>query len=555
MNYRNGKFNLYGNVGTNLGKYVNGGVLTRPDQDSEQRMNFRNNDKSYLYKLGLDFYLNDNNTFSFFTNQNSFNGKSSGITDVIYYDDPQKNSTQYFNPFNENLSQQYNFDYKHDFKKEGHNLELEVDYNKFTNDEDAAFRTKGNILFPDYMDFVDTERNQTTANLDYVNPIDSITKIEAGLEARSFETDVDYSSTGLTYNDQGTLRPTPSTKFLYGMDVYSAYATFGQKYQKWAYQVGLRLEDVKVKADTNNVRSFTDNYTELYPSGFITYTPTEKNQFQLSFSRRVDRPGLGQVNPIRQWSTPLISSLGNPELLPQFTNSYELNFTRRLEQGSVTAGIFYRTIKDEINRAIFVDRLDLNKLILTFDNYDATHAYGLETSANYKPLKWWSVNGSFDMYSQIQRGITESLQTTGTNPTEDDITEQEVEVNNLAWNVRVNNSFTATKNLTLQLFGFYRGSNEGIQFKTKPMYFVNAGARYSFAQGKGTFSLNFNDIFNTMRFGFDSEVPYTQIGRFNWESRTVYAGLSYQFGSGKNKAIKRKDRDKDTKQGSGGGIL
>src|SRR5690606_24754207 len=144
-------------------------------------------------------------------------------------------------------------------------------------------------------------------------------------------------------------------------------------------------------------------------------------------------PGLGQVNPIRQWSTPLISSFGNPELLPQFTNSYELNYTRRLEKGSVTTGVFYRTIKDEINRAVLVDRLDLNKLILTYGNYDATNAYGVEASANYKPLKWWSVNGSFDMYSQIQRGITESLQTTDPDPTEDDIVEQEVEVNNLAW--------------------------------------------------------------------------------------------------------------------------
>jgi hypothetical protein len=86
------------------------------------------------------------------------------------------------------------------------------------------------------------------------------------------------------------------------------------------------------------------------------------------------------------------------------------------------------------------------------------------------------------------------------------------------------------------------------------MYFLNTGARYSFAQGKGTFSLNFNDVFNTMRFAFSANRPFVQNGQFNWESQTVYAGLSYMFGSGKNKATERKRRDDNTKQG-GGGIL
>ncbi len=552
LNYRNGKFNLYGNYGNNIGKYVNEGFIFRNDENSEQLFDFFNNNKSHLYKLGVDFYLNDKNTISFFTNQNLFDGKSRGITEVVYYDDLDRNTTQFFSSIQENSSEQYNFDYKMEFKKEGHNIELEVDYNQFKNDEDADFRSTGTTVFPDYMDFVDTKRTQTIANLDYVNPLDSISKLEVGLETRLFETNVDYTSTGLSFNSAGDLIPTPETDFVYGMDIYSAYATFGQNYEKWSYQIGARIEDVEVKADTNRIRAFTDNYTQIYPSGFLTYTPTEKNQFQLSFSRRVDRPGLQQVNPIREWATPLISSFGNPSLVPQFTNSMEANYTRRIEKGSITAGVFYRTIADEINRAVYVDRLDLNKLILTFDNFDNTSAYGVEISSNYKPTKWWSINGSFDLFSQTQRGITESLLTDNSSATEDDIVVEKVEVENTAWNFRMNNSFKVGKKLTLQLFGFYRGENQNIQFLVKPLYFVNTGARYSFAQGKGTFSLNFNDVFNTMRFAFDGDRPFVQNGRFNWESQTVYAGLSYMFGSGKNRAAQRKRRDSNTKQGSGG---
>ena len=552
LNYRNGKVNLYGNVGTNVGKYVNDGHIFRVDQNSRQLFDFLNNNKSHLFKVGIDFFLNDKNTISFFTNQNIFDGEGFGKTRVVYNEDAARNTNQLFNNNNENHSQQYNFDYKLEFTKEGHNIELEVDYNKFKDDEVAGFRSTGATIFPDYNDFVDTRRDQTIANLDYINPLDSISKLELGLEARVFETEVDYSSTGLSFTPSGTLVPTRDTDFVYGMDIYSAYATFGQNYEKWSYQLGLRVEDVEVKADTNAVRAFTDSYTQVYPSGFLTYSPTEKNQFQLSVSRRVDRPGLSQVNPIREWATPLISSFGNPSLVPQFTNSYEANYTRRLEKGSITAGVFYRSIKDEINRAVLVDRLDLNKIILTYDNFDNTSAYGFEFSTNYRPTKWWSINGSFDLYSQTQRGLTESLVADNLTATEDDIVTEEVEVENTAWNLRMNNSFKATKKLTFQLFAFYRGSNRSLQFEVDPMYFVNLGARYNFAQGKGTLSLNFNDVFNTMRFQFEGDRPFAQTGQFNWESQNVYAGISYRFGSGKNRAAKRKRRDNNTKQGSGG---
>ncbi|USD25604.1 TonB-dependent receptor domain-containing protein [Flagellimonas marinaquae] len=552
MNYRNGKFNLYGNYGNNIGKWVNDGSILRTEENSLQEFDFFNNNKSHLYKLGVDFYLNDKNTISFFTNQNIFEGEGTGSTEVSYFNDPSRNVNQLFLDDSNNRSEQYNFDYKLDFNKEGHNIELEIDHNQFESEQDADFSSTGASTYPNYMDFVDTERTQTTANLDYVNPLDSISKLELGLESRNFETEVDYSSTGQSFNSNGNLVPTPSTKFIYDMDIYSAYATFGQSYERWSYQVGVRLEDVQVKADTNAVRAFTDKYTEIYPSAFVTYKPNEKDQLQVSYSRRVDRPGLQQVNPIREFATPLISSFGNPNLVPQFTSSYEANYTKRIKNGSVTGGVFYRSITDEINRAVYIDRLDLNKTILTFDNFDKTSAYGIELSTNYRPTKWWNINGSFDLVSQTQRGITETLNATGPTPSEQDIVEQRVEVDNTAWNLRMNNSFTVTKKLTLQAFGFYRGRNKSIQFDAEPMYFVNLGARYSFAEGKGTLSFNYNDIFNTMRFAFDGDFPYAQEGGFNWESNNVYVGLSYRFGSGKYRAKQRKRRDDNTKQGSGG---
>ncbi|MCW5520274.1 TonB-dependent receptor [Aureitalea sp. L0-47] len=552
MNYRNGKINLFGNWGHNSSKNENFGNIFRPDDNSEQLFEFLDDSRSNLVKVGMDFYLNDNHTLSFFTNQNFFDGSTDGVTDILFYDDPMFDQMQDFLQARDNLSSQYNFNYKLDFDKEGHNIELEADFNAFNGEEEALFEFTGASLINDYMDFVDTDRERLTVNLDYVNPLNESTKLEIGAEARLFETELLYNSTGQSFNSQGELIPTPSTDFDYKRDIYSAYVTYGKSFDKWSVQLGARFETVEVKADTNAVRSFTNDYIQLYPSAFVTYTPSESNQFQVSYSRRVDRPGLSQVNPIREWSTPLISSFGNTQLEPQFTNSIEFNYTKNLKKGSITGGVFYRAIEDEINRAVFVDRTDLSKVILTFDNFDNTDAYGIELSSNYRPTNWWNFNFSFDLYTQTQKGITESLNNPGDNPTVNDIFQEVVEVDNTAWNLRMFNNFKATKNLTFSAFGFYRGQNRGLQFEVEPMYFVNIGARYNLWEGRGTFSVNYNDIFDTMQFQFDGQRPFAQVGAFNWESNTIFVGLSYRFGGGKYRAKSRKRRDNDEKSGSGG---
>ena len=552
LNYRNGKFNLYGNYGGNYSKNKNFGNVFRLDDNVNQIFNFLDNSKSNLFKVGIDFYLNEKNTLSFFTNQNIFDGKTLGSAELLYGNLPGLNQTQLFSSLNDNHSSQYNFDYKLEFEKDGHNIELEADYNNFENDEDATFTFTGNNPLSNYKDFAVTNRDRTTINLDYVNPLTESTKLELGIQARLFNTNIDYISTGQSLNADGVLIPTPSTNFDYTRDIYSGYVTYGKNFEKWSVQVGARFETVEVKADTNTVRAFTNDYFEVYPSAFVTYTPTEKNQYQASYSRRVDRPGIGQVNPIREWSTPLISSFGNVNLEPQFTNSIEVNYTRSLEKGSITGGVFFRAIENEINRALFIDRFDLTKVILSHDNFDNTTAYGIELSSNFRPTKWWNFNTSFDLYTQTQKGITERLENLNDNPTIDDIVTETIEVDNTAWNFRMINNFKVTKKLTLSAFGFYRGKNKGLQFEVDPMYFVNVGARYTLWDGQGTFSLNYNDIFNTMKFAFVGSSPFTQVGEFNWESNTVNASLSYRFGGGKYRAKSRKRRDNDEKQGGGG---
>jgi outer membrane receptor protein involved in Fe transport len=502
LNYRNGKFNIFTNYGNNIAKNRNGGNIFRPDENSEQVFDNLDNQKTHLIKFGIDIYLDEKNTLSLFTNQNITNSISDGFIDIDFTDSIQFNNTQDFQAINENLASQYNFNYKYDIDQEtGENIELEVDYNRYDGEDEFDFKFGGANTFPDYVDQTDTKRDRTTINIDYVKPLKNKARLELGGEVRLFNSDIEYESTGFSFNANGDLQRTPSTDFDYSRDIYSLYATYGKQYEKWSYQFGLRAETVQVNAnalstqveppfDTDNT-IFENDYTQLYPSAFFTYSPSEKNSYQVSYSRRVDRPGIGQVNPIREWATPLITSFGNINLVPQFTNSMEANYTRKVgNKGTITGGVFYRIIEDEINRAVFVDRTDLSRIILTHDNFDNTTAYGVEISSNFRPTTWWSFNMSFDFFSQTQRGITESLTEYTSVATINDIVSERVSVDNQAWNFRMFNNFKVSDKLYLSAFGFYRGSVQGIQFEMEPMYFVNLGARYSFAQGKGTLSLN-----------------------------------------------------------------
>ena len=564
MNYRNGKLNFYGSYGNNISDNRNTGLLTQRQADVAQTFDFLEERNSHLFKVGIDYYITDKHTISIFTNQNIFDGGTLGETKLFPISNASNVQTQRFNGNNDNESQQYNFDYKLDFEKEGHNIELEVDHNIYDSEVEILNAFSGVQVRPNFDEFTFTDRNRTTINLDYVNPLSENAKLELGVQARLYDNAVTYNSDARVQNEFGDYIPT-LTNFDYERNIYSAYASYGNKLDKWSYQVGLRAETVQVEAIavetdlTDNTLStfpFENDYLQVYPSAFLTYNPSEKNSYQLSYSRRVDRPGVGQVNPIPEFNTPLISQFGNPELEPQFTNSIEVNYTRNLEKGSITAGVFYRLIEDEINQGVFVDRSNLGsgRVILTHDNFDNTSAYGIELSSNYKPTTWWSFNASFDLYTRKQTGIAESLDPTILNPVESDINLSSVEVDNIIYNFRVFNNFKATNNLSFSAFAMYRGKDTGLNFEMDPMYFVNLGLRYSFLEdNRATFSMNFNNVFDTQEISIVSERPFRQDVNFMPEFKTIFAGLSYRFGGGKYKAKSRKRRDDNEK--SGGGIL
>ncbi|MBP6039506.1 MAG: TonB-dependent receptor [Flavobacterium sp.] len=549
LNYRVGKVNFYTNYGFNHGINANNGFVDseRPGQENYQDFKFKNKNSSHLIKLGMDYYINDKNTLSAYTNQSFTIGSGTGLTTVVYENLINRNTTQIFGSSSNNKNQTYDVVFKHDFDKKDENLELQLNYSHTVNDENTKYNET--VFNPtqsyDRTNLVNGTTDYFQFNADYVNPISESTKIELGVETR-------IQNSGNRFNDINPSFSSANNAFDFGRNIYSAYTNVSKQIGKWSGQLGVRLEYFDLDAnfainETNPAFSDTQNISDdlftVYPSAFFTYTANENNSFNFNYSRRVDRPSIGQISPIREWTTPLMESRGNPGLDPQFTNSFEVNYTRNTKLGSITSGVFYRNISDEISRTVYNDPNNVNRNILSYDNFDNNNAYGIESSANLKFTKWWSVNASADVYFKTAKG---TIQNASTNTLEN------AEVDVTTFNTRINNSFTATKDLRFQLFGMYRGRDKGLQYDRKAMYKMDFGATYNILKGKGTITARYNDVFENMRFAFDGNIPFRQQGAFYWESQTFYVGFNYIFGGGKNRALARKQRDANETQGGGG---
>jgi len=243
------------------------------------------------------------------------------------------------------------------------------------------------------------------------------------------------------------------------------------------------------KVNMNNT-SFEDNRFTIYPSAFANYAPNDKDSYSFSVSKRVDWPSISQINPIREWSTPQIDSEGNPNVEPQYTHSFEVNYTRKTKTGPITSGLFYRQINNEITRIVFENLTSPEKIILSYDNLDDNKAIGVEVSGNFEFTKWYSSSISIDAYNKTVKGYSESVY---------------LEVNNTAFNARIANTFKATKNLRFQLSGIYRRADISIQAMA--------------------------NVENRCGFKFDRNEPKPAKGQFNWESQTAFICFNYRFGT------------------------
>ncbi|WP_299104836.1 outer membrane beta-barrel family protein [uncultured Tenacibaculum sp.] len=537
-NYKIGITNFYTNYSSSSGDYETFNNLKRPNDNLFQDIDFLNNSESHNFKFGVDIDVSPKSILSLYTSQNFDNNSLTTNTTIL------ENTNLLFN--NKRFSkykqkdEAYNVDYLYHLDDKGQNIEFELTHSLTKNPEVTTNSESINPLSKEhnYSNDINDTRKLWLFNIDYVKPITK-GKIELGLEFRkqNFYNNI-LTDQEVQVSSPPTVQPIGNTTLDYHREIYSGYINFNKTYEKLSFQIGLRLEQFNLDANFSNTEQgnsdLNDRIFSLYPTASINYELSKKDNLQLAYSRRVDRPSAYQITPIQEWASPLTISKGNMNLVPQFTNSLELNYTKTISKGYLSFGTFYRRTNDKIGRILQRDTANPNLLVSSFTNYDFSDSYGIEISGSYKPQKWWTIRPSFETYIQDSQGILNGNFET---------------IKNTLVKARLSNSFKASKNLSFQLSAIHRGQSENIQYIVQPYTMINLGARLKVLEGKGSITFRGTDIFNNVNFEYSSNNPFAQTGNYTLEYDSVYLGFSYNFGSGKNKSKGRKYRDDNESQG------
>lgn len=557
LNHKEGNFNFFGNLNRGDRKRVNtidiqrnvtgGGTTTYFDQHNDMYNNSHNNN----YRVGADWDMSKKNTIGFVasgyynpevdTNANRTNlGNQPGAFNS--YQATYSGIRQTYKNFAVNLNDRWQID------TAGQSLSIDVDYSKFKNSSIAQYDTyfynnNGSIAAPTQM-----LRNQTpsaidikTAKADYTLPLTKTLKFEAGVKFSNVKTDNDLAAqrnTAAGYVNDATL----SNHFIYNEKIDAGYVNLSKSYKNTSIQAGIRAEYTKSEGDLVTTNQIVDrSYLNFFPSLFINQTISKKNELGFNYSRRIDRPGYDNLNPFVYFLDQYTYSQGNPFLKPQYTDSYELNYTYN---HTINVSLGYSRTTDVITQLLLTDTV--KKATFQTDlNLRVQNSYNLNINSPYTITKWWTGNINLTAF---YLGFKSNGQQSG------NLSSGNINDGKITYQIKATQTFALAKNFKAELMGNYQSSLVYGYFHIKPQYAVDFGLSRSFAQKKLNVKLSVSDIFNirTNNVTSVSQGNIIEIHQKN-ETRIGRLTLTYNFGNNKIKARQHEtgaDSEKNRVKGS-----
>lgn len=575
INVRQGKINVFANAMYNQRRSKGWGQTDRISTIDNKEAFITQYSKSVFDgafafgRFGLDYFIDNRNTISI--SQSIVNGdfEPDNRTTIINDTPNIKYVTQYRNTLGKNNFRNYGtqLSFKHIFAKPGQEWTADINFNQSrnTNHSDIRYRyfTDPGQQTPISDEFLQTinggGRNRFfVAQTDYIKPVTDDMKWEAGLRAqvRNFES--------FQYNYlNGSFIDAQSNNFEYTDHVYAGYVTFSQKIKdSFSYQLGLRAESSGYEGEQIGKDTYRNDFPiSLFPSVFLSRTLNHRQDLQLNYTRRINRPNFFQLMPNTDFSDPLNYQTGNPGLKPEFTHSLELSYQKTYGKRNHTflATLFGKYTTNLIARYQYWGNLGLSKdsaFISTYVNASTAYASGLELISRNPFTKWWDVTTSVNVYYSKINGsnVIPDLQNERT-----------------SWTAKMNHSFKFKKGWSFQLSGDYQAksalpvstSNSGdggggrggrggfgggptstTQGYVNPFYGVDMGLRKDFQIKKNTatISVNWSDIFRTRKYFVHSEA--TGFIQDDWRRRDpqlVRVNFSYRFGKFDVALFKRKN--------------
>ena len=561
LNHRSKSLNLFGTYNHNHGQNENPFNLYREVADSifDQHSTFFNRNRSHNFKAGADLIIDKFNTIGVMMNGVRANPKnfSDARTFISYM--PTKAGVKQLHATNDNISSRnstsYNLNFRHTDAAQK-DLNIDVDYSNYaitTNQLltniylDAAGNTEtsrevNNMISP-------TDINIYSGKVDYEQNFKK-GRLGVGGKMAFIKTDNDFQR----YNIAGAVKDLDkekSNRFRYKENINAAYINYNKQFKGWMIQAGVRLENTVTegrstgdKKQTNGSfipydSSFKREYTNLFPSAAITFNKNPKNQWSLSYSRRIDRPAYQDLNPFEFKLDAYTYMKGNTELRPQFTQAFGIT---NIYNFKLTTNLSYSHTDDVF--AQLTDVIETSKSFLTRKNLAIQDNIGLNISypLQYKAYSLFANLNSYYSHYKADLGP-----------------QRKVDVNVFSYRFFAQNSLKFAKTYTAELSGWYNGpSIWSGTFKTKPLWSMDAGVQKVIFKGKGNLRMSLSDVFKSIKFTSDTHYAgqYLKVNG-SGESRVFRINLSYRFGNTQVKAARQRktgQEEENQRTNSDGGI-
>ncbi|WP_116125672.1 TonB-dependent receptor domain-containing protein [Lewinella sp. IMCC34183] len=548
LNWRKGKFNSFAGVSARYDERFFRGYRdqsgTLGDSLFSRYFTFEGDrlNRSQMFKLGTEYALSDRASIGIQGNYQLETGSNSNLRTTQFFDSENtldRTSVRNETEPSDETDYEIQLNYNQTFRKEGRRLtgqlqysqndesEIENYYEVITDAFGAPYAPDGRQRSPTLED-----RTRFLGELNYEQTFGDF-KFTTGWRStiEQLETDAAFQIFG--GGDYATV-DSLSNLFRYDEEVHALYATIGGKVGKVTFNAGLRAEQAYTTSNLlePNPEVFNNDYFSLYPSVFAGYSFTENTTLQASYSRRVERPRAWALNPFVDRGDPFNLRSGNPFLLPERINSFELNLQQQYGKGTLTGGVYFRQLTDIISRITRIQEGGVS--LSTRANLDRGRNYGVELIGTYRPTNKLDLTVSANGYRSEIIGNSD---------------DENIDQNGYLFSGNVQGSYKLPWDVQAQFTYFYRSPGVRPQGRIQAMQSLDLGFRKDILDGKGAVTLRVSDLFNTRRYSYTTETGgITTVSEFQRESRIAYIGFQYSLNQ-----LGRGDRE-ERRGGDGGGM-
>ncbi|MFD1820803.1 Outer membrane receptor for ferrienterochelin and colicins [Pseudarcicella hirudinis] len=532
-NYRKGKLGF--NVGGN-GRFIYNKAFTDLEQSTELNGNtIRTSQKADAfdhgffgqYSFGFDYDIakNQSLTGNARFGIRNFN-RDQNQTTYLYTNDVESSASKR-DVYSKDLSNSVdlNIDYVRTFKPQQEwTISTQYSQNNLTNNFDANILNQGGDLTGRQRNINLNTNKEFTLQTDYTTPINEHQSLEFGAKGIFRQVNSNYQYLLSAPGSDYVIDPKRPTGFLdYAQNIGAGYLSYTlQTSNNYTFKVGSRYEYTHIKANTGESKIDIPAYGFLVPSVNISKKTGESSTLKLSYNRRIQRPGLQQLNPNFNAANPQNITKGNPNLKPEITDKVELGYSTYIKKTYLSLTLFSRLNRDDIQQMSQRSDTVAGAVITTFQNIGKEDNYGTNLYATINITPKWSVSANFDAMYRYIEGLAPDLEG------------KSITVSNTGWSFggRLDSQAQLGNGWAVQGNFGTRGKRVQLQGSQTGFIMYSLGFRKEFNQKKGTLGLAAEN-FLTNGMSFNSElnsVQFKQIYNQQIYNSTIKLTFSYKIG-------------------------